>query len=58
MPPGRGVGDGAVLRIKNGRTTVVPVGRAPEALAAGERFLWVTNPADGTVSRIDPDTRA
>ncbi len=49
-------GDDAVLRIMNGRTTSVPVGRAPEALAAGERFLWVTNAGDGTVSRIDPET--
>ena len=49
-------GDDAVLRIMNGRTTAIPVGRAPEALAVGERFLWVTNAGDGTVSRIDPDT--
>jgi len=48
--------DDAVRRIVNGRTTAVPVGRAPEALAAGKRFLWVTNAGDGTVSRIDPDT--
>jgi len=49
-------GDDAGLRIMNGRTTSVGVGRAPEAIAAGERFLWVTNARDGTVSRIDPKT--
>ena len=49
-------GDDAVLRIMNGRTTRVPVGRAAEALAVGKRFLWVTNAGDGTVSRIDLNT--
>jgi DNA-binding beta-propeller fold protein YncE/mono/diheme cytochrome c family protein len=48
-------GDDAVLRVANGRTTSISVGRAPEALAAAGRFLWVTNAGDGTVSRIDPE---
>jgi YVTN family beta-propeller protein len=32
----------------------VDVGNEPSAVAAGAGWLWVTNSADGTVTRIDP----
>jgi peptide/nickel transport system substrate-binding protein len=32
----------------------VPVGSAPAAIATGAGSIWVTNGADGTVTRIDP----
>jgi YVTN family beta-propeller protein len=35
----------------------VPVGVRPEAVAADERTIWVTNGADDTVSQIDTRTR-
>jgi YVTN family beta-propeller protein len=34
----------------------VDVGNAPSAIAAGADSVWVTNSADGTVTRIDPTT--
>jgi YVTN family beta-propeller protein len=33
------------------------VGRSPDGLAFGAGSLWAANRADGTVSRIDPETR-
>jgi YVTN family beta-propeller protein len=33
----------------------VPVGSAPGGIAAGAGSIWVTNGADGTVTRIDPN---
>ena len=36
----------------------VPLGVTPSAVAAGGGFLWVASAADGTVSRIDPETGA
>jgi YVTN family beta-propeller protein len=34
------------------------VGQSPSAIAAGADSLWVANTGDGTVSRIDPETRS
>jgi ABC-type transport system substrate-binding protein/class 3 adenylate cyclase/streptogramin lyase len=34
----------------------VGVGNSPSAIAAGAGSVWVTNSADGTVTRIDPTT--
>jgi YVTN family beta-propeller protein len=34
----------------------IPIGSRPGAIAAGGGFLWVASEADGTVSRIDPET--
>ena len=34
----------------------IPVGDGPRAVAVGEGSVWVANAADGTVSRIDPET--
>lgn len=51
--------DGVVLRIHpdSARPTgSVGVGNSPSAIAAGAGSLWVTNGADGTVTRIDPTT--
>ena len=36
----------------------IPVDAAPTSVARGEGAVWVTNAADGTVSRIDPGTRS
>jgi YVTN family beta-propeller protein len=38
------------------QTGSVDVGNEPSAVAAGAASLWVTNSADGTVTRIDPVT--
>jgi DNA-binding beta-propeller fold protein YncE/predicted Ser/Thr protein kinase len=35
----------------------IPVGASPLRLAVGEGSVWVTSATDGTLSRIDPDTR-
>jgi DNA-binding beta-propeller fold protein YncE/predicted Ser/Thr protein kinase len=35
----------------------IPVGAGPLRLATGEGAVWVTSERDGTLSRIDPDTR-
>jgi len=51
--------DGLVSRIDpdSGRASEsVGVGNAPSAISAGAGSLWVTNSADGTVTRIDPTT--
>ena len=52
--------DGYVTRLdpRSGRTLeTVGVGNSPSAIAAGAESVWVTNRADGTVTRIDPETR-
>lgn len=36
----------------------VPLDQQPSDVAAGEGALWVTQAADGTVSRLDPGSRA
>ena len=41
----------------NGSVTAVPAGRQPSDVALGFGSVWVANAGDGTVSRIDPDTR-
>jgi ABC-type transport system substrate-binding protein/class 3 adenylate cyclase/streptogramin lyase len=51
--------DGFVSRIDPDsarRTGSVGVGNAPSAIADGAGSVWVTNSADGTVTRIDPTT--
>jgi ABC-type transport system substrate-binding protein/class 3 adenylate cyclase/DNA-binding beta-propeller fold protein YncE len=51
--------DGYVLRVDadSGRKMAsVGVGNGPSAIAAGAGSLWVTNSADGTVTRIDRET--
>lgn len=35
----------------------VPVGRNPSSIAATEKFVWVVNDTDGTLSRIDAATK-
>jgi ABC-type transport system substrate-binding protein/DNA-binding SARP family transcriptional activator len=52
--------DGYVAQIDPGsgrKTGLVDVGDDPSAVAAGAGSLWVTNSADGTVTRIDPATQ-
>lgn len=49
-----GVIDASAARI----TSQLEVGSAPSALAGGGGFMWAASEADGTVSRIDPVTRA
>lgn len=49
--------DGYVSRVDPGSGRVegtVDVGNIPSAIAAGAGSIWVTNSADGTVTRIDP----
>jgi YVTN family beta-propeller protein len=51
--------DGVVSRIDADsarRVESVGVGNDPSAIAAGAGSVWVTNSADGTVTRIDPAT--
>ena len=51
--------DGVVSRVDPDsarRQGSVGVGNAPSAIAAGAGSVWVTNSADGTVTRIDPAT--
>jgi YVTN family beta-propeller protein len=51
--------DGYVAQFDLGsgrQTGSVDVGNEPSAAAAGAGSLWVTNSADGTVTRIDPAT--
>jgi YVTN family beta-propeller protein len=51
--------DGYVTQFDPGSgrpTGSVDVGNEPSAVAAGAGSLWVTNSADGTVTRIDPGT--
>ena len=35
----------------------IPVGNSPLRVATGEGSVWVTSEADGTLTRIDPETR-
>jgi YVTN family beta-propeller protein len=49
---------GAISPETGGVRAVVPLGTSPQALAAGDGAVWVTNYEDGTVSRIDQSTRA
>jgi YVTN family beta-propeller protein len=51
--------DGYVSRIdaaSRQRVGSVGVGNRPSAIASGAGSVWVTNSADGTVTRIDPTT--
>ena len=51
--------DGYVTRVDPGNARQlgsVDVGNEPSAIAAGAGSVWVTNSADGTVTRIDPAT--
>jgi YVTN family beta-propeller protein len=51
--------DGFVARLdhETGRQTAsVEVGEEPTSITSGAGSLWVTNGADGTVTRIDPTT--
>jgi YVTN family beta-propeller protein len=48
-------GAGAVDRVTGQVAASVPVGSAPGGIAAGAGSIWVTNGADGTVTRIDPN---
>jgi YVTN family beta-propeller protein len=47
-------GAGAVDPVTGRVSDSVPVGSAPSAITAGAGSIWVTNGADGTVTRIDP----
>ena len=47
-------GVGALDPVTGRVAASVPVGSAPAAIAAGAGSIWVTNGADGTVTRIDP----
>ena len=47
-------GAGAVDPVTGHVAASVPVGSAPAGIAAGAGSIWVTNGADGTVTRIDP----
>jgi YVTN family beta-propeller protein len=47
-------GAGALDPVTGQVTASVPVGSAPAGVAAGAGSIWVTNGADGTVTRIDP----
>jgi hypothetical protein len=53
--------DRSVLRInpltRDGHDTKrIPAGELPKGIAAGDRYIWVCNSAEDTVSRIDPKT--
>ena len=50
MPDGAGAVDPATGHV----AASVPVGAAPAAITTGAGSVWVTNGADGTVTRIDP----
>ena len=47
-------GVGALDPVTGQVAASVPVGSAPAGIAAGAGSIWVTNGADGTVTRIDP----
>ena len=47
-------GAGASIRSPASVAASVPVGSAPGGIATGAGSIWVTNGADGTVTRIDP----
>lgn len=53
--PGDAVG---AIGASGGIRAVVPLGTSPSALAAGYGGVWVANDNAGTVSRINPVTRA
>jgi YVTN family beta-propeller protein len=36
----------------------IQVGRQPVSVAFGDGFVWVSNYGDGTVSKVDPTTKA
>jgi peptide/nickel transport system substrate-binding protein len=61
-PPAlRAVGENSLGVIDAGRGEIVKqveVGDQPGGIALGEGSIWVTNQGSGTVSRIDPKTRA
>jgi DNA-binding beta-propeller fold protein YncE/predicted Ser/Thr protein kinase len=38
-------------------SSAIPVGQGPLRLATGEGYVWATSTPEGTLSRIDPDTR-
>ncbi len=51
---------GAILLLGGGGPSVsspIDVGRPPLRLAVGQGFVWATSALDGTLSRIDPETR-
>jgi YVTN family beta-propeller protein len=48
-------GAGAVDPATGHIAASVPVGSAPAAITTGAGSIWVTNGADGTVTRIDPN---
>ena len=45
----------AVVRIDDGATTRVDVGRMPDSLAFVDDEVWVTTRGEGTITRIDAD---
>jgi YVTN family beta-propeller protein len=47
-------GVGALDPVTGQVAASVPVGSAPAGIAAGAGSIWVTNGADGTVTRVDP----
>jgi DNA-binding beta-propeller fold protein YncE/predicted Ser/Thr protein kinase len=50
----------AILALGGGGVSVssaIPVGEGPLRLATGEGYVWATSAPEGTLSRIDPDTR-
>src|SRR5262245_28169874 len=50
--------DTAVLVSPDGKLgTAIPVGASPAHAVSGGGYLWTSNEQDGTVSRIDPETR-
>ena len=58
MPPLPGAD--TLVRIDPKTNTVsatIPVGRKASGVAVGDGHVWVTSFADGTVWRIDPETR-
>jgi len=48
-------GAGALDPVTGRVAASVPVGSGPAGVAAGAGSIWVTNGADGTVTRIDPN---
>ena len=53
------VGENAVGVLDGDRvTSAIDVGERPSGIAVGAGSVWVTNSAEDTVSRIDPDTQA
>jgi YVTN family beta-propeller protein len=49
----------AVIDIKTNKVVAgTPVGNTPTAVAADDQSVWVLNSNEGTLSRIDPETRA